>query len=62
MENQYQRLTMTQHNEFLQLLQKTEEFFDGTRGTWKTDPVYFELKEDAKPICSRLYPVTKVHE
>ena len=36
--------------------------FDGTLGTWKTDPVEFELKEDAKPICSRPYPVLKVHE
>ena len=25
------------------------------------DPVNFELKEDAKQICSRTYPVPKVH-
>ena len=43
-------------------MQKIVELFDGTLGTWKTDPVDFELKEDLKPICSRPYPVTKVPE
>ena len=62
METQYQHLTMTQHNGFLKLLQIFEELFDGTLGTWKIDPVDFELKEDVKPRFSRLYPVTKVHE
>ena len=50
MENQCQHLTMTQRNELLKLLQRSEELFNGTLGTWKTDPVEFELKEDAKPI------------
>ena len=62
MEAQCQHLTMTQCNDLLKLLQKSEELFDGTLGTWETDPVEFELKEDAKPICSRPYPVPKVHE
>ena len=53
---------MTQRNEVLKLLQKFKEMFDGTLGTWKTDPVDFGLKEDAKPICLRPYPVPKVHE
>ena len=53
---------MTQRNEVLKLLQKFKEMFDGTLGTWKTDPVHFRLKEDAKPICLRPYPVPKVHE
>ena len=44
MENQYQHLIMTQRNELLKLLQKSEELFDGKLGTWKTDPVDFELK------------------
>ena len=35
---------MTQRNEFLKLLHKFEDIFDGTLGTWKTDPVDFELK------------------
>ena len=44
MENRCQYLTMTQRNELLKLLQKPEEFFDGTLGTWKIDPVDFRLK------------------
>ena len=53
MENQCQHLTTTQRNELLKLLQKFEELFDGTTVTRETDPVDFELKEDAKPICSQ---------
>ena len=62
METQCQHLTTTQSNELLKLLQKFGELFDGTLGTWKTDPLDFELKEDTNPICSWTYPVTKVHE
>ena len=39
METQCKHLTMTQRNKFLKLLQKYEELFDGTLGTWKTYPV-----------------------
>ena len=62
MENQCQHLTMTQRNELLKLLQKFQKLFDGTIGNWKTDPVDFQLREDAKPICSIPYPVLKVHK
>ena len=44
MKNQFQHLTETQRKELLELLQNFEELFDGTLGTWKTDPVGFELK------------------
>ena len=50
MKTQYQHLTVTQHNELLKLLHKSEELFDGTICTWKTDPINFELKSVAKPI------------
>ena len=36
--------------------------FDGKLGTWKTAPAGLELKEHAKLICSRTYPVTKLHK
>ena len=36
--------------------------FYGKLCTWKTDSVEFELKKDAKPICSQPYPVPKVDE
>ena len=51
METKCQHLTMTQRNKFLKLSHIFEELFDGTLGTWKTDPVDFELKEYADPIC-----------
>ena len=41
---------MTQRNELLKLLHKTEELFDGTLGTWKKYSVDFKLKEDVNPI------------
>ena len=53
---------MKQLNELLELLQKFEELFDGTLSTWKIDQLDSELKEDSNPICSRPYPVLKVHE
>ena len=44
MKNQCQHLKETECNELLKVLQKNEELFDGILGTWKTDPVDFELK------------------
>ena len=61
METQCQHLTMTPRNELLKLLQIFEGLFDGTLVTWETDPLDFELKDYLKPICSRTYPVPKVH-
>ena len=43
METKCQNLTMTQRNDLLKLLQKFG-FFNGTLGTWKIDPVDFDLK------------------
>ena len=53
---------MIQRNELLKVLQKNEEFFDGTLFACKTDTVNFELKQDAEPISSRTYPLPKVHK
>ena len=61
-EKQCKHLTEVKCNELLKLLQKAEELSDGTLDIWKTDPVDFRLKEDANPICSRPYPVPKLHE
>ena len=51
METQCQHLMMTQRNYLLKLLQKSEDLFDGTIGTWEKYPVEYELKEDVNPIC-----------
>ena len=61
MENQCQHMIEAQRNELHKLLQKSEAFFEETLGTWKTYTVDLKLKEDAYPICSRLYTVPKVH-
>jgi hypothetical protein len=31
-------------------------------GDWKLPPVFFELKEDAKPFHGRPYPIPKIHK
>ena len=62
METQCQHFTITKRNEFLKLLQTFKELLDGTLGTWKTNPVDFELKEDANTILSRSYLVLKAHD
>ena len=43
-------------------MKKSEDLFDGTLGTWNTTPVELELKDNAKPMCSRPYPVPKLHK
>ena len=43
------------------LLQKLEELFDGTLGTWKTYPLALKLKK-SKPICFRPYAVPNVYK
>ena len=48
-------MTITKRNESIELLQKFEYFFNRTLGTYKTDTVYFELREDANPICLQPY-------
>ena len=53
---------MTQRNDLLKLLQKSEDLFYGTLETRTTDTVYSELREDANPVCSWPYPVPKVDE
>ena len=35
--------------------------FNGNLVASKTDPIYFELKEDVQWVLSNPYPVTKIH-
>ena len=55
-------LTATERRALLQLLNKFEDLFDGTLGTRNTTMVDLELKDDVKLLCSRPYPVPKVHK
>ena len=45
-----------------ELLQKYEELFDGTLGTWKMKRHHVELRKDAKPFHGKLYQVPKAYE
>jgi Reverse transcriptase (RNA-dependent DNA polymerase). len=56
------QLNKQQQLSLLHLLQKYEALFDGTLGKWNTDPVNIELREDAKPVSSRNYPVPKINK
>ena len=62
MTEQCQNLNTEGRKRLLILLRKFEDIFNSTLRTWNTNPVDLELKNDAKPVCSRLYPVPRVHE
>ena len=55
-----QHLTATESHRLLHHLNNFEDMFDGTLGTWNTTPVNLELKDKAKPVCSRPYPLPKL--
>jgi hypothetical protein len=51
-------LEKNEQRQLLRLLQKFENLFDGTLGTWKTDPVDLELvNPNVKPYHAKPYPV-----
>ena len=54
---------MLEQKELLKLLQQYEPLFDGTLGTWKTDPIELELKDhECKPYHAKPYPVPHLQE
>ena len=56
-------LSKEEQRQLLKLLQKFEHLFDGTLGTWQTEPVDLELKDpDIKPHHSKPYPVPHSQE
>ncbi|GFH55792.1 hypothetical protein CTEN210_12268 [Chaetoceros tenuissimus] len=55
-------LNREQKRKLLKTLKKFESLFDGTLGRWKTDPVKIQLKEGAKAVNSRWYPVPKINK
>ena len=62
MTGNFQHLTATKSHILLHLLNKFEDLFNGMLGMWETTPVYLELKDEAKPVLLRPYPLPKVHE
>jgi hypothetical protein len=54
-------LEKSEQKQLLQLLQKYEDLFDGSLGTWKTDPI--QLKDpNVKPYHAKPYPVPHSQE
>ena len=54
-------LTEDEKHQLHGLLCKYEHLFDGTLGTWNSEPYNIELKEVAKPYHSRPFPIPKIH-
>jgi hypothetical protein len=51
-------LSAEEQRQLLLLLQKFENLFDGTLGTWNTEPIELELKDpNVKPHHAKPYPV-----
>ena len=59
---QCQYLNDEECNPLLSILRKQEGVFDGTIGTCNTTLVDLKLFDNAKPVCSRPYLVTRLHE
>jgi hypothetical protein len=56
-------LEKTERILLLHLLQKYEDLFDRSLGTWKTDPIQLELKDpNVKPYHAKPYPVPHSQE
>ena len=55
-------LTNEQKESLHSLLLKYEDLFDGTLGTWQTEPIELELKPEAKPYHGKPYPVPHSQE
>ena len=62
MTEQCQHLNTEECNRRMIVLRKYEDLFDVTLVNWNTTPVYLDLREDVKPVCSRPFPVPRVHE
>ena len=62
MTEQCQHLNTKERKRLLNILWGYEDIFDGILGTWNTTPVYLDLRDDAKPVCSQPYPVPRVHK
>jgi len=61
--NNCNQLNKDKQQKLLALLQKYEHLFDGTVGTWKTDPVDLILKEpNCLPYHAKAYPVPHSQE
>ena len=54
-------LAEPERDELYKLLIEFEDLFDGTLGRWKTEPAKAELREGAKPVYQRHYPIPNIN-
>ena len=54
-------LSLNEQKQLYQVLKKHETLFDGTLGTWNTEPVGFTMKEEAKPHSHQYYSTPRIH-
>jgi hypothetical protein len=60
---EFTHLEQAERRQLLQLLQKYKDLFDGSLGTWKTDPIQLELKDpNVEPYHAKTYPVPHSQE
>lgn len=55
------QLSNVEKQQLKTLLTKYKHLFDGSLGQWRTEPAKAELKEGAKPVDTRYYPIPKIH-
>jgi len=48
--------------ELLIVLEKFNDLFDGSLGTWKGEKLSIEVKEEARPYYARAFPIPKSRE
>ena len=49
-------------NKLLEICTECDEICDGTLGDWTSGPIFFEVKEGAKPYYDRQFPVPRVYK
>ena len=59
---QMKYLSILEKDQLRMLLQKHEDLFDGTLGTWNMDPVELELKPNSKPYQAKPMTVPHIHK
>ena len=59
---EYDHLSPEEKGKLKCLLYKYEDLFDGTLGTWNTEPVKLDLKPNAAPFYTHPYQIPRVHE
>lgn len=57
-----EHLTNKEQTSLYQLLNKYEEMFNGTLGTWNGTPYNIKPKDRSEPYHTRPFPVPQIHE